>query len=609
MAHIWLDDHGRDIVSIPWDGLSFVHCVQYSLAAVYNKIYSTAEIKEKILSEIRRKITFYRGSLQGVADAEGVVENIETYFDTHFYSTDIFDLLVMVTLNVFRITIWVFQEDEKKMLQSIRYVMEDEISQRRHIHMMLYNQKDDIMGLGNHYNSVVRKKYNNGEGYIDFGQQVENVDSAEKTSNLSSLERKRQQNRSSASTSSSTSGPSLEGNFPTPQNVPILFEHEDQDKVEHHFSADPDASEFNATSESQHVIFPEEIFEDIQPENVRCEPYNINGNHCYTINVPSKKWHKYQDDGRWFAMHTSTMRKLRMTRKIGKCLGSFVCRNDQCPKYTSGKGQNTYAFTSIGLNLFECKTCGHVAERDFCGALKLMKFHPETNILKVFYAGTHTCNLKVRTPYSNMSKKTKKDVLRPILQKNPKATVKEISEQAAESFICLGNADMVKEAVQMAQDKRFVAEMREEVLKLVCDKDPNSFKAIGELRESLKDYYPFFIYKINDGSFNDEVSYIFKSSTCAAELAIEMYCDDPENRSCLRDEPVCCDTMHSRVDHYKNVTAWFKNPITQLMMCIATMEIKREDTHTLQLFFNLLNEILQKFLVNHSTSSTHSDST
>ena len=265
--------------------------------------------------------------------------------------------------------------------------------------------------------------------------------------------------------------------------------------------------------------------------------------------------------------------------------------NDECPKYTSGKGCNTYAFTSIGLNLFECKTCGHVAQRDFCGTLKLTKFHPETSILEVFYAGTHTCNLKVRTPYSNMSRKRKKEVLMPILQKYPKTTVKQISEQAAESFIRLGNADMAKEAVRMAQDKRFVAEMREEVLKLVCDKDPNSFKAIGELCENLKDYDPFFIYKINDGSFNDEVSYVFKSLTFAAELVIEMDCDDPQNKSCLRDEPVYCDTMHSRVDNYKNVTAWVKNPITWSMMPIATMEVERENTHTLELFFNLLNEM------------------
>ena len=129
----------------------------------------------------------------------------------------------------------------------------------------------------------------------------------------------------------------------------------------------------------------------------------------------------------------------------------------------------------------ECKTCGDIAKRDFCRALKLTQYHLEKSILEVFYTGTHTCNLKVRTPYSNMSKRTKKDVLKPILQKNPKATVKEISEEAAKSFLCMGNPTMAKEAVRLAQDKRFVAEMRGEVLKLICNKDPNSFKAIGDL--------------------------------------------------------------------------------------------------------------------------------
>ena len=182
----------------------------------------------------------------------------------------------------------------------------------------------------------------------------------------------------------------------------------------------------------------------------------------------------------------------------------------------------------------------------------------------------------------------------------PKATVKQISEEAAESFLWLGKPDMVKEAVRLAQDKRFLAEMREEVLKLVCEKDPNSFKAIGELHENLKDHDPFFIYKINDGTFNDEVSYVFKSSHSAVELAIEMDCDDPENKSCLHDEPVYCDTMHSRVDNYKNVTAWVKNPITCSMMRIATMEVERENTHSLELFFRLLNEILQKVSGNNT---------
>ena len=52
--------------------------------------------------------------------------------------------------------------------------------------------------------------------------------------------------------------------------------------------------------------------------------------------------------------------------------------------------------------------------------------------------------------------------------------------------------------------------------------------------------------------------------------------------------------MHSRVENYKNITVWVKNPITRAVMRIATMEAMHEDTPTMTLFFNLLNEVLQK---------------
>ena len=52
--------------------------------------------------------------------------------------------------------------------------------------------------------------------------------------------------------------------------------------------------------------------------------------------------------------------------------------------------------------------------------------------------------------------------------------------------------------------------------------------------------------------------------------------------------------MHSHVENYKNITAWVKNPITRAVMRIATMEGMHEDTPTMIVFFNLLNEVLQK---------------
>ena len=154
----------------------------------------------------------------------------------------------------------------------------------------------------------------------------------------------------------------------------------------------------------------------------------------------------------------------------------------------------------------------------------------------------------------------KRSILKLILQKNPNATAKHIAEEAAENFLHMGKPGMAKESVKLSQDRRLVSSMKEEILKVVSKKDPKSFHAIANLRDDLKTIDPYLIFKINDGTLNDEISYVFKSSKCAEQLAIEMDCEDIDNRSCLKEELVYCDTMHSIVDSYKNITAWVKKP-------------------------------------------------
>ena len=223
----------------------------------------------------------------------------------NFFSNDIFELLVTATLNVFHITIWIFQEDNENNFQTVRYLTEDEISQRRHVHILLYRDRDDPIGISNHYNSVLKKKYTNGTSYIDFGNENEVV---EDNPASTSLGRKREMNRTLASTSSSsapgqssTSHPSSPGDVDTP-NVLVIEKKKNEDDNEYQeefdFSDEPHTSCYNIKSQDEHVIFPEHISDYIEPQTVRFMPYNINGNHSYVIEVPSKKWHKYQEDGR-----------------------------------------------------------------------------------------------------------------------------------------------------------------------------------------------------------------------------------------------------------------------------------------------------------------------
>ena len=91
---------------------------------------------------------------------------------------------------------------------------------------------------------------------------------------------------------------------------------------------------------------------DLTTENISQVPYNINGNHHYKIPVSGRNWHKLQEDGRvvFYEVFNDEAHETKL-RKLVNALGHIPCCNDTYPKYTSGKGRNTYALTRIGLNL------------------------------------------------------------------------------------------------------------------------------------------------------------------------------------------------------------------------------------------------------------------
>ena len=258
---------------MPQDGLSFLRCVQHTLGIVYKEKLSIEQMTAWILEEMNTKINFYKDCLAGKKDVHDALEDMKTSFETNFFSNDIFELLVTVTLNVFRITIWMFQEDNENNFQTVRYLTDNEISQRRHIHILLYRDRDDPIGITNHYNSVLKKKYTNGMEYIDFGNENEVVEDHPTSTSLS---RKGEINRTLASTSSSpahgqssTSGPPSPGEVDTPNELVTEVTEDNEDDNDYQedfdFSDEPDVSHYNLQSEDQRVIFPEDIFDDIKP--------------------------------------------------------------------------------------------------------------------------------------------------------------------------------------------------------------------------------------------------------------------------------------------------------------------------------------------------------
>ena len=171
--------------------MSFLRCIQHTLGIVYNEKLSIEQIKQKILEEITMNIDFYEDCLAGKKDVNDSLEDIKTYFETNFFSSDIFEVLVTAALNVFRITIWIFQEDNENNFQTVRYLTDDEISQRRHVHILLNRDGDDPIGISNQYSSVLRRKYTDGMEYVDFGHETEVVEDNSPSTSLNMTSGKR----------------------------------------------------------------------------------------------------------------------------------------------------------------------------------------------------------------------------------------------------------------------------------------------------------------------------------------------------------------------------------------------------------------------------------
>ena len=68
------------------------------------------------------------------------------------------DVIIELCCNIFSVTLWIFQSNAAEKMDSISYTTDENTAKRRHIHMVLYCDRGDKDGFGNHYNSVVSQK-------------------------------------------------------------------------------------------------------------------------------------------------------------------------------------------------------------------------------------------------------------------------------------------------------------------------------------------------------------------------------------------------------------------------------------------------------------------
>ena len=153
-----------------------------------------------------------------------------------------------------------------------------------------------------------------------------------------------------------------------------------------------------------------------------------------------------------------------------------------------------------------------------------------------------------------------------------------------------GMWDEIEKVAEQFSDVHAIKNVKKSATK---QKRPNghSFEAVSVLKKKtdLKD--AFLIYKANDGSLNEQPSYVFKSSKLRANMAINM---DRTEDHVLSKEYCHFDGKHDRCKNCVTLTASVYHPVLRRMVKLPIMECNSENEENLILFWNLLNEVIRR---------------
>ena len=104
---------------------------------------------------------------------------------------------------------------------------------------------------------------------------------------------------------------------------------------------------------NRRINFDMKPYQGMVPDVVSQIPHDINGLKYYIVDVPEEEpfCTKYRD-GRYFDLHSSSRKGFRGVRRVGKCRGSYMCKNTDCAYFLETKKNNQHQFTTIGKNKF-----------------------------------------------------------------------------------------------------------------------------------------------------------------------------------------------------------------------------------------------------------------
>ena len=179
-------------------------------------------------------------------------------------------------------------------------------------------------------------------------------------------------------------------------------------------------------------------------------------------------------------------------RRIGTCQGSFLCHNKQCPFVRTSKhsvpNKVSWRFMKAKPNIRICNICDQFAQREGCGACKLIEYDYHMQLATVYHLGNHTCSLQLDQIKCNQI------LMKRLQEKNPTGSAKEVGLREIGLLIESGEMGLAATEAENWVDRR-AAKRQMEKLVPTAGHDHNSFDAVGIIKLTTDMQDKFYIYR------------------------------------------------------------------------------------------------------------------
>ena len=527
---------------------------------------STQEITELVEEELQENVDYYCNFHHG-CNKEKLLKEAQDFVSRGKYREDAADICVPATANAMGINLYIYQD-----VRGVATLIDAncKTTSKKNVYL-LFHRVPKTNSIEDHYDAVVvgteDQMQSEGNG---INMEQDSYEMKEEINNFDEEKVIKKERADEASTRYITA----EGN----DNKDIM-------KLEFY---SPQKKKYPRAK------FEPWRFTKVKPERVLRVPWDANGTRIYEMKATLYTWNKMQRDGRHHEMHSGSRKGDVEIRKSGRCLGSLICVNSECPKYTSENVRNTVDFRPY-RDYHICNCCDYTAKRVVCGCYKMTTFNTKTLELTVYYAGEHTCSLKI-----NREKK-KEFAADNILTQSFRSSPRELKMDLIAYHLAQGNIEKVLEVANLMDDRKILERIKEtdkiQGIRNMKENNIQSFRNLSELKVETDKIDTFLLKKLVCREINKEPSLVMKTSLMSLQIAEKMCRNTLAGQnSSLSQEYAYFDGCSSRTHNYVSLTLWVYHKGWKRLVRLAVMEAEREDTKNITEFFNLFNEAMREYL-------------